>query len=112
VRILPGTDDGTGLSVHRELQIYGDAGIAPAEVLRLGTLAPEVYMGRDEDLGSVERGKYADFLLLPGNPLEDLRELDRIAMVVKGGTIYFPSEIYTAFGVKPFAEAPVIPELQ
>jgi len=112
VRILPGTDDATGLSLHRELQIYGEAGIAPAEVLRLGTLAPEVYMGRDQNLGSVERGKYADFLLLPGNPLEDLRELHRIAMVVKGGTIYFPSEIHAAFGVKPFAEAPVIPGLE
>ncbi|MGV2497025.1 amidohydrolase family protein [Pelagerythrobacter aerophilus] len=112
VRLLPGTDDATGLSLHRELQIYGEAGIAPAEVLRLGTLAPEVYMGRDQNLGSVERGKYADFLLLPGNPLEDLRELHRIAMVVKGGTIYFPSEIHAAFGVKPFAEAPVIPELK
>lgn len=112
VLILPGTDDGTGLSVHRELQIYADAGIAPAEVLRLGTLAPEVYMGRDQVLGSIERGNYADFLLLPGNPLEDLRELHRIAMVVKGGTIYFPSEIHAAFGVKPFAEAPDIPGLQ
>ncbi len=112
VRLLPGTDDATGLSLHRELQIYGEAGIAPAEVLRLGTLAPEVYMGRDQDLGSVERGKYADFLLLPGNPLEDLRELHRIAMVVKGGTIYFPSEIHAAFGVKPFAEAPAIPGLE
>lgn len=112
VRLLPGTDDATGLSLHRELQIYGEAGIAPAEVLRLGTLAPEVYMGRDQYLGSVERGKYADFLLLPGNPLEDLRELHRIAMVVKGGTIYFPSEIYAAFGVKPFAEAPAIPGLE
>lgn len=112
VRLLPGTDDATGLSLHRELQIYGEAGIAPAEVLRLGTLAPEVYMGRDQDLGSVERGKYADFLLLPGNPLEDLRELHRIAMVVKGGTIYFPSEIHAAFGVKPFAEAPAIRGLE
>ncbi|RXZ65579.1 amidohydrolase family protein [Pelagerythrobacter rhizovicinus] len=112
VRILPGTDDATGLSLHRELQIYGEAGIAPAEVLRLGTLGPEVYMGRDQNLGSVERGKYADFLLLPGNPLEDLRELHRIAMVVKGGTIYFPSEIHATFGVKPFAEAPAIPGLE
>ncbi|MBM0170172.1 amidohydrolase family protein [Altererythrobacter sp. C41] len=112
VRLLPGTDDATGLSLHRELQIYGEAGIAPAEVLRLGTLAPEVYMGRDQNLGSVERGKYADFLLLPGNPLEDLRELHRIAMVVKDGTIYFPSEIHAAFGVKPFAEAPAIPGLE
>lgn len=108
VTLLPGTDDGTGLSVHRELEIYGEAGIPAADVLRIGTIGPEKYMGHDQDLGSIERGKKADFLLLPGNPLADLRELHRIAMVVKGGTIYFPAEIYPAFGVKPFADAPAI----
>ena len=108
IPLLPGTDDGSGLSVHRELEIYGEAGIPAAEVLRLGTLGPEQYMGHDEELGSIARGKRADFLLLPGNPLADLGELHRIAMVVKDGTIYFPSEIYPAFGVKPFATAPKI----
>ncbi len=108
VTLLPGTDDGTGLSVHRELEIYGEAGIPAADVLRIGTIGPERYMGKDQELGSIERGKRADFLLLPGNPLADITELHRIAMVVKDGTIYFPSEIYPAFGVKPFAEAPAI----
>jgi imidazolonepropionase-like amidohydrolase len=108
VTLLPGTDDSTGLSVHRELAIFGEADIPPADVLRLGTIVPEQYMGRDQQLGSIARGKRADFLLLPGNPLKDLRELHRIAMVVKDGTIYFPSEIYPAFGVKPFTEAPAI----
>jgi hypothetical protein len=108
ITLLPGTDDQTGLSVHRELEIFGEAGIPTADVLRLGTLIPETYMGRDQELGSIARGKRADFLLLPGNPLTDLRELHRIAMVVKDGTLYFPSEIYPAFGVKPFAAAPHI----
>jgi len=108
ITLLPGTDDQTGLSVHRELQIYGEAGIPNGDVLKIGTLGPELYMGRDQQLGSITRGKKADFLLLPGNPLTNLRELHRIAMVVKDGTIYFPAEIYPAFGVKPFAEAPAI----
>jgi len=108
ITLLPGTDDGSGLSVHRELEIYGEAGIPAAEVLRMGTLGPEQYLGHDEELGSIARGKRADFLLLPGNPLADLGELHRISMVVKDGTIYFPSEIYPAFGVKPFAAAPKI----
>ena len=106
IRLLPGTDDQTGLSVHRELQIYAEAGIPIPEVLRLATLAPEQYMARDQQLGSIARGKLADFILLPGDPTRDLGELHRIAMVVKDGTLYFPSEIYPAFGVKPFATAP------
>ena len=108
IRLLPGTDDATGLSVHRELQIYGEAGIPAGEVLRLGTLAPEEYLGRDQQLGSIARGKLADFLLLPGDPTRDLGELHRIALVMKGSTLYFPTEIHAAFGVKPFADAPQV----
>lgn len=108
ITILPGTDDSTGLSVHRELQIYGEAGIPAAEVLNMGTLGAEEYLGRDQRLGSVVKGKLADFILIDGNPLEDLAALDRIAMVVKGGAVYFPSEIWAEMGVKPFADAPAV----
>ncbi|EJL31610.1 amidohydrolase family protein [Novosphingobium sp. AP12] len=108
ITLLPGTDDGTGLSVHRELQIYAEAGIPAADVLRMGTLGPEQYMHRDQSFGSVEKGKYADFVLLDGNPLEDMSAIHRMAMVVKGGTVYFPSEIWSEVGVKPFAGAPKI----
>ncbi len=108
IRLLPGTDDGTGLSVHRELQIYGEAGIPAAEVLQLATLGPEQYLGRDQQLGRISRGALADFLLLPGNPLADLRQLHRIAMVVKGGTIWFPAAIHRAMGIRPFAQPPEI----
>ncbi|HUD31324.1 MAG TPA: amidohydrolase family protein [Novosphingobium sp.] len=108
ITLLPGTDDATGLSVHRELQIYAEAGIPAADVLKIGTLGPEQYMHRDQSYGSVEKGKYADFVLLDGNPLEDMSALHRMAMVVKGGTVYFPSEIWSEVGVKPFAEAPKV----
>ena len=64
------------------------------------------YLGQDEDLGSIAGGKYADFFLVPGNPLEDLSAIKSIAMVVANGTVYFPSEIYPNFGIRPFAEAP------
>ncbi|WP_375182469.1 amidohydrolase family protein, partial [Sphingomonas adhaesiva] len=106
IRLLPGTDDQTGLSVHRELQIYAEAGIPTPDVLRLATLGSERYLGRDQQLGTIARGKLADFVLLPGDPTRDLRELHRIALVVKDGTLYFPAEIYPAFGVRPFAPAP------
>ena len=106
IRLLPGTDDQTGLSVHRELQIYAEAGIPTPDVLRLATLGSERYLGRDQQLGTIARGKLADFVLLPGDPTRDLRELHRISLVVKDGTLYFPSEIYPAFGVRLFAPAP------
>lgn len=108
ITILPGTDDGTGLSLHRELQIYAEAGIPAAEVLYIGTLGPEIYMDRDQKIGTIDKGKLADFILVDGNPLEDMAALHRIAMVVKGGTVYFPEEIWGEVGVTPFAAAPAI----
>ena len=64
------------------------------------------YLGQEEDLGSIEKGKYADFFLVPGDPTESLNELHQIRMVVSDGIVYFPSEIYPWFGIRPFSEVP------
>jgi imidazolonepropionase-like amidohydrolase len=104
VQLLPGTDAANGFTVHRELELYVKAGIAPAEALRLGTLAADQYMNRDQILGSIERGKQADFILTPGDPTQDITALHQIRLVMKGGVAYLPSEIYDALGVRPFAD--------
>lgn len=106
ILIVPGTDMGGSFAYHRELELFERAGYTAPEVLRLATLGMAEYLGQDEDLGSIESGKYADFFLVPGNPLEDLSAIKRIAMVVADGTVYFPAEIYPAFGIRPFAHAP------
>ena len=108
IRLLPGTDDGTGLSVHREMELYAKAGIPTADVLRLATLGPAEYMHQDQQLGSITKDKLADFFLVDGNPLEELGSIRRIRMVVKDGAIYYPSEILDAVGIKPFAEPPAV----
>jgi imidazolonepropionase-like amidohydrolase len=76
--------------------------------LRLATLGMAEYLGQDEDLGSIEGGKYADFFLVPGDPTRDLKALKRISMVVADGSVYFPSEVYPQFGIRPFAPAPQV----
>ena len=106
IRLLPGTDDGTGFTVHRELELYVRAGISPAETLRIATLGMEEYMGRAHDYGSIERGKFADFFLVAGDPTRDISTVRRARMVMRGGVLYFPSEIYDALGIRPFAEPP------
>ena len=60
------------------------------------------------ELGSIEPRRFADFFLVPGNPVEDLKAIKTIRMVSKGDTVYFPSEIYPYFGIRPFAEAPAV----
>lgn len=104
VQLLPGTDDATGFTVHRELELYAKAGIPNADVIRLATIGSEEYLRRDEMLGTIEPGKYADFFLTPGDPLEDISAIRTIRLVSRGEQIYFPSEIYEALSIEPFAE--------
>ncbi|WP_224199354.1 MULTISPECIES: amidohydrolase family protein [Pacificimonas] len=106
--LVPGTDMGGSFAYHRELELFERLGMTPAEVLARATLEMAEYLGQAEDLGSIEDGKYADFFLVAGDPTQDLKEIKRIRMVVSDGTVYFPSEVYPAFGIEPFAAAPEI----
>ncbi|GGZ43466.1 amidohydrolase family protein [Asticcacaulis endophyticus] len=108
IQLLPGTDDTLGFSVKRELELYVKAGMTPAEALKVGTYDMEVYLGRDQQLGTIERGKLADFFLVKGDPTQDLSALRETRMVLKGGFVYFPNEIYDALGITPFTTAPTV----
>ena len=108
VLLIPGTDLGGGLSFHRELQLFVEAGFTPAQALRRASLDMAEYLGEDQQLGSIERGKLADFFLVPGDPTTDLGELKKARLVAKDGVLYFPSEIYPHFGIKPFSTKPAV----
>jgi imidazolonepropionase-like amidohydrolase len=105
IRMLPGTDDGTGFTVQRELELYVEAGIPAPEALAMATLGAAEYLDVDDEVGSITPGKYADFFLVPGNPAEDISAIREIRLVSRGGVIYFPAEIYLALGIEPFASA-------
>ncbi|USD25351.1 amidohydrolase family protein [Flagellimonas marinaquae] len=110
ILIVPGTDLGGAFNLHRELELYTEQlGYTPAEVLKLASYDMAQYLGH-ESLGSIEVGKLADFFLVPGNPVENIKAVKSIAMVSRGGTIYYPSEVYPAFGITPFTEKPQISE--
>jgi imidazolonepropionase-like amidohydrolase len=108
VLLLPGTDLGGGFAYHRELELFEKIGLTPAEVLRRASYDMAVYLNQDEDLGSIEKGKYADFFLVPGDPTKDLNELRKIRMVVSDGVVYYPTEIYPWFGIRPFSRVPEV----
>lgn len=107
ILILPGTDLGGAFTLHRELELYQQLGYTPAELLKLGSYDMAQYLGQ-KDRGSIEPGMLADFFLIPNDPTKDLKAIKKISMVSRGGVLYFPSEIYPEFGIKPFLEKPVV----
>ncbi|NHK28837.1 amidohydrolase family protein [Parvularcula flava] len=106
--IVFGTDMGGAFNQHREMEIYEQAGFTKGEILRRATYDMAVYMDQLDELGSIEEGKLADFFLMPGNPLEDLRAIKTISMVISNGTVYYPTEIYEEVGIEPFTDIPAI----
>jgi hypothetical protein len=106
IPLWPGTDSTTGFTVHRELELYAKLGMTPAEVLRIATLDCDQYLLRDQQFGSLERGKRADFFLVTGDPSKDISAVRNIRLVMKDGVIYYPAEIYQALEIRPFAPPP------
>ena len=101
VTIIPGTDALAGYQLHHELELYAKAGIAPAEVLRIATLVPAEVMGVARDRGVIAPGKYADMVLVDGDPTRDIADIRKVATVIKGGKLYDPMAIERAVGIAP-----------
>jgi len=102
VPIVAGTDQAVpGHSLHRELELYVQAGFTPMEALQAATIVPARAMKKDKELGTVEAGKRADFLLVDGDPLADIRALRRIRVVVAGGRAYDPAALWRSVGFTP-----------
>lgn len=74
-----------GLGVHIEMALLADAGIAPDQVLRLATAGNALALGLDRELGTLEAGKLADFVVVEGNPLANISDALNVVAVVKGG---------------------------
>ena len=87
---LAGTDVGRpyifpGFSLHDELALLVEAGLSPLAALQTATIEPARFLERTDELGTVEAGRLADLVLLDANPLEDIRNTQRIVAVVANG---------------------------
>ena len=102
VQLLPGSDHIAAFTIHRELEVYAEAGISNADVLKIATLDSARIVGVDDRTGSIAVGKDADLVLVEGNPLDDISAIRRATLVMKGNAAFRPDELYKAVGVEPF----------
>jgi imidazolonepropionase-like amidohydrolase len=77
-----------GLGAHWELWMLAQGGMTPLEALACGTIDGARYLGLDHDIGSLEKGKLADLVVLDRNPLEDIKNSDSVRWVMVNGRLY------------------------
>jgi len=99
VPFLAGTDTPPGVyifpgfSLHEELQRFVAAGFTPLEALQTATLNPARFFQMEDKLGTVERDKLADLVLLDANPLQDIRNTQKIAAVILNGRYFSRNDL-------------------
>jgi len=92
IPVATGTDAGNPLTLHgpslyAEMEAMQAAGLTPMQVLVASTQGGALAMGRDKEIGTVEKGKLADLLILGADPLADAANLRQILYVVRGGVM-------------------------
>jgi len=104
VAFLAGTDTPAGVyifpgySLHEELQRFVAAGFTPLEALQTATINPARFFEIEDQIGTVEKGKLADLVLLSANPLEDIANTQKIASVIVNGRYFYRAELDKMLG--------------
>ncbi len=99
VPFLAGTDTPPGVyvfpgfSLHEELQRFVAAGFTPLEALQTATLNPARFFQMEDRLGTIETGKFADLVFLDANPLEDIRNTQKVTGVILNGKYFSSSDL-------------------
>jgi imidazolonepropionase-like amidohydrolase len=102
VPIVAGTDEGIpGHSVHREIELYVEAGLTPMAALQAATIVPARAMKMDAELGTIERGKRADMVVLNANPLDAIRNIRSVRWTISDGRVYDAPALWQSVRFQP-----------
>jgi imidazolonepropionase-like amidohydrolase len=102
IPVVAGTDQTVpGHSLHREIELYVQAGFTPMEAIQAATIVSARAMGLDEESGTVEKGKRGDVILVDGNPLDDIHQLRNVEYVITNGIMFHTAELWQSVGFKP-----------
>jgi imidazolonepropionase-like amidohydrolase len=98
-RVTTGTDSPLvpfAFTTQLEIQMLVRAGFTPFEALRSATLWPAEAIGVSDDLGSIERGKLADLVIVEGDPLKKIEDTLNVVVTIKNGRAYAINDLLTA----------------
>ena len=84
VIVAAGTDNGPGL-MQIELEYLVDSGFTPLEAITAGTGATARLLGIDQEVGTIQRGRFADIIAVSGRPDQDIKALDQLSFLMAGG---------------------------
>ncbi|MGA8763486.1 MAG: amidohydrolase family protein [Candidatus Sulfotelmatobacter sp.] len=102
IPIVAGTDQTVpGHSLHREIELYVQAGFTPMEAIQAATSVAARAMGLEKEVGTVEKGKRADLIVVRGDPLKDIHNTRNVEAVITNGTMYDTSELWKSVGFRP-----------
>ena len=102
VPIVPGSDTGlVGYGLHRELELYVQAGMTPMEAIQSATIVSARAMKLDKDSGTIEAGKRADLILVDGDPTTNISDIRKIVKVVTNGRMFESVKLWESVGFHP-----------
>jgi imidazolonepropionase-like amidohydrolase len=76
-----------GKGLHKELELLVEAGLSPTEAIIAGTRSAADNLGKGNELGTIEKGKLADLIVISGDPLKEIERTRDIKMVMINGMI-------------------------
>jgi imidazolonepropionase-like amidohydrolase len=102
IPIVAGSDTGLiGYGLHRELELYVQAGMTPLEAIQTATTVAARAMNLADDSGSIGPGKRADLILVNGNPQENISDIRKVSRVVANGRLYDSAKLWQSVGFRP-----------
>ena len=82
-----------GLATHWEMWSFVRGGMSPMQAMSAATINPANYLGLDNDLGSLAAGKLADMVIMDANPLDNIRNTDKISQIMLNGRLYASDDL-------------------
>jgi Amidohydrolase family len=102
IPMVAGTDQAIpGYSLHREIELYVEAGFSPLEALQAATIVAARALGVEKESGTLEVGKRGDVLLLNADPLADIHNTRAVWRTVAAGAVYDPVPLWQSVGFLP-----------